>query len=287
VPAFGFYDFAKSDSDGNMYVHPSEGYAQAVLRIAVSSSEPTLYALPVDLRDKFNLLDFAVTARGSVWVVADTTDHARTVAFEFDSKGQVKNRAEFDLPQGVNVYSFLASDQGTLLLSGLYGEMAAENLRGRSYVALFDQSGTLLRKLDEPTVKVDLGKMSGAPQENGATVGDDGSFYLLDSKQITVLNPAGKPVRRIPISKPAAGLRLAGLYVSGGLAAVRLARLEKDHRVSFSYMVLNLFAKQPPLGWYAADPSIGDAAVAFSRAEGFTFYHVEQGTVHFIRAQLR
>src|SRR5258706_5273259 len=68
VPAFGFYDFAKSDSDGNMYVHPSEGYAQAaVLRIAVSSSEPTLYALPVDLRDKFNLLDFAVTARGSVW----------------------------------------------------------------------------------------------------------------------------------------------------------------------------------------------------------------------------
>ena len=287
IPGFGYYDFAKSDSAGNMYVHPTQGYTPApVLRISASTSVITAYNFPAELRDKVNVLDFGVTPFGGVWVLTDSADHSETVAFAFDSKGEVRSRTNFSLPPGVNIYSFLVSNSESLLLSGTYGQMAVKELQGQPYVALFDRSGNLLRALHNVTDRTDLAQMGSVPQENGSAVGEDGSFYLLDAKQVTVLNPAGEIDRRIPVSKPAPDLRMAGIYVSGGLAAIRLARLRKDHTVTFNYMVINLSSKQT-LGWYVGDPSIGDNAVGFSRAEGFTFSHMEKGVIHLIRAPLR
>lgn len=275
IPGFGFYDFAKSDAAGNMYVHPTETFAQAaVLRISTSTSEPTLYSLPSELREKFNILDFAVSPGGSVWILADSSDHTATVAFSFDTKGEVKGRINVDLPTGVDIHSFLASDHEILLLSGNYGTMAAKQLQGRPYIGFFDRSGNRLRMMGNVSEKVDLKQTASLPLESGSAVGEDGSFYLLDSKQISVINPAGEMFDRVPLSKLEPDLRSAGMYVSGGLAAVRFARLKKDHSVNFNYQVIDLASKQT-IGWYVADPSIGDAAVGFSRADGFTFYHLE------------
>ena len=286
VPGFGFYGFAKSDNAGNMYVHPTEGFTQAaVLRISSSKYEPTTYTLPREMRDKYNILDFAVSPGGSVWALADSSDHTAVVVFAFDSKGETKGRIGFGLPRGVNIYTFLASDGEVFLLSGNYGDMAAKELQGQPYIGLFDQSGNLLRLLRGVSDTVDLKEMGSFPLESGSAVGEDGSFYLLDAKQITVLNPAGEVASRIPVSKPASDLRMAGMYVSGGLATIRLARLNKDHSVHFSYLVMDLFSKQT-IGWYVADSSIG-YLVGFSRTEGFTFEHLEQGTIHLIQAQLK
>lgn len=287
IPPFGFHGFAKSDQNGNIYVRLTEEYApSAVLKISVSTSEPTLYSLSTEMRDKFNVLDFSVTPTGSVRVLTDTADHSKTVVFEFNGKGEVKGRIDFELPAGVNIYDFLASDHGLLLLWGLYGETAAKELKGHSFVGVFDETGVLVKKMNENLGGSDLSQMAQAPMERGATVGEDGSFYLLGSKQIVVLSPAAELVRRIPVAKPAAELRMAGLFVSGGLAAIRLAHLEKDHRVSFTFLVLDLSTRQT-VGWYSTDPSIQDGAVAFSRTEGFTFYQIEQEKVHLVTARLR
>lgn len=287
IPAFAFHGFAKSDRDGNIYVRPSEGFTPAaVLKIAISSSEPTLYTLPAEIRDKFNIMDFGVTPTGSVRVLTDTADHSKTVVFEFDSKGEMKGRVDFDLPAGVNIYDFLASDHGLLLLWGLYGENAAAEKKGNSFVGVFDESGTLVKRMNENFGGADLSAMAKAPLERGATVGEDGSFYLANSEEILVLNPAARLVDRIAVKKPLPELRIAGVYVSGGLAAVRLAKLAKDHSVTFTFLVLDLSRKET-IGWYASDPSIHDAAVAFSRTDGFTFYEIEQEVVHLVTARLR
>ena len=287
ISGFSFYGFAKSDSAGNMYVRPDPGHTPAaVLRISASTSEMTLYSVPSEIRDKVNVLDFAVSPAGKVWVLSDSHDHGKTCAFAFDSKGEVNSRTDFSLPPGVNIYSFLASDREVLLVSGNYGTIAAKELQGQPYVALFDPSGSVLRMLRNVSEEIDLRQMGSVPIEEGSAVDEDGSFYLLNSHEITVISPAGEVSNRIPVSKPDGDLRVAGMYVSEGLAAVRLARLKKDHHVTFTYSVIDLSSKRP-IGLYVADPTIGDTAVGFSRAEGFTFYQLEQRTVHLIRAQLR
>lgn len=285
VPYFGYNNFAKSDNRDNLYFQPVES-STAVLKLSASSFEPTPYRLPDDLKEKLNFLDFAVTPGGTVWVLADSLDHAGTSALEFNSKGTLGRRIDLDLASGVNIHNFLASDQGILLLSGIYGEVADKALRGHRFAVLFDQSGKLVKKLGEEGSPVDLSRLREGPLEGGATTGEDGSFYLLDADHLIVLNPAGVVVDRIAITKPRADLGTAGLYVSEGLAAIRLVKLAKDHSVTMTYLVVDLSTKEN-VGWYGGDTSMGDDAVGFSRKAGFILFHAEQGMVHLITATLK
>ncbi|MGA9039078.1 MAG: hypothetical protein WB421_00960 [Terriglobales bacterium] len=276
---------ALSDSDGNVFIHPDPFQDPQVLKISPKSSTTLLYKIPNDASSSLAFYDFNVTPSGTVWILANPFAKAELRAFKFDSGGSVKSSVTLEVPAGVQIKNFLALENDFLLVAGFYTDKAPASLHGHSFAGLFDDSGKVVRDLKDSLSPVDLATVNKGPYEGGSAAGEDGNAYLLDDNKIIVLSPGGEITQRIHFVKPLPELKVEGLYVSGGEAAVILGRVNKNHSVEKSFLVLDL-SSGDTLGWYSLGEDVHYGVVGFSRNEGFTFYSNDHGFIKILKAPL-
>lgn len=287
APPFSFYGAAQSDKAGNLFFHISAGSYRhpVILKLDRSSGDPTLYSLDdTDMRDAV-FEDFSVTPAGQVSILCQKTD-GKFYALRFSAKGTLLETIPMDLPEQLSAESFVAFDSGTFLVSGFYlGEAPAE-LRGKGFMALFAESGKMLKKFSSAE-SVDLKSISQRISEGGATVGPDGNIYLLQANQVLVISESGKIVRRVKFQKPG-GASATKIAVSQNLVSIWLLKEGEKKSVTADYLVLDLFTGKP-FGYYVAGKDLGNAAIAvsFTSHEGFTFFETQNGHVDLISAPLK
>jgi hypothetical protein len=287
APPFSFYGSAQSDKAGNLFFHISAGsYRQpVVLKLDRSSGDPTLYSLDDTDMQKAVFHEFSVTPAGQVSILCQKPD-GKFYVLRFSSKGALLEKIPMDLPDQLSTESFAAFDSGTFLLSGFYLGDAPPELRGRSFMALFAESGKMLKKFTGAE-SVDLQSVSQRISEGGATVGPDGNIYLLQTNQVLVISESGKIVRRIKFQKPG-GASATKIAVSQNLVSIWLLKEGEKKSVTADYLVLDLFTGKP-FGYYVAGKDLGNAAIAvsFTSHEGFTFFDTENGHVDLLSAPLK
>jgi hypothetical protein len=293
VPSFSFFGAAQSDNEGNLYFHVSAGSFRkpVVLKLEHSSGDPTLYTLEDDGLKKSVFLNFSVTPTGRVSILCQQTDK-KIYLLRFTSQGDLAEKVALDLPEYISTQSFVSFDTGTFLVSAYYLADAPEHLRGKGLMALFDESGKMLKNLSASTENVDLASVSQHLAEGGGTVGPDGNMYILQAGQVVVVSTLGKIMRRIRFHKPE-GTIASKIAVSQNLISIWLLRegpKEKMQKqdVTAEYLVLDLLTGKP-FGYYVPGKALGKAAVAvtFAGREGFTFFDTENGHVELISSPLR
>jgi len=292
VPSFSFFGPAQSDNEGNLYFHVSAGNFRkpVVLKLEHSSGDPTLYTLEDEGLKKTVFLDFSVTPSGQVSILSQQT-YKKIYLLRFTSKGDLAEKVLLDLPEYMSTQSFVAFDTGTVLVSAYYLADAPEHLRGKGLMALFDESGKMLKNLSANTKDVDLANSTQHLTEGGGTVGPDGNMYILQTGQIIVVSGSGRIMRRIKFHKPE-GTIASKIAVSQNLVSIWLLRegpkqkMQKQD-VTAEYLVLDLLTGKP-FGYYVPSKALGNAAiaVAFSGREGFTFFDTENGHVELISSPI-
>ncbi len=233
--------------------------------------------------------DFSVTPSGQVLILCQQTDQ-NSYVLRFSSQGTLQEKIILDMPESTSTESFAAFDSGAFLISAYYIADAPAQLRGKSFVALFDGSGKMRKKFNSDD-GVDLKSVSQHISEGGATVGPDGNIYVLQPGQVLVISESGKILRRIKFQKPDSSFATK-IAVSQNLLSIWLLKEGPKQKMakqaaSAEYLVLDLITGKP-FGFYVPAKELGEAAiaVAFSSQEGFTFFDTQDGHVELISAPL-
>lgn len=288
VPSFRFYGAAQSDKDGNLFFHVDAGSYRrpVILKLAHNSGDPTLYTVADEDQQSIIFGEFSVTPLGQVVLLGQATD-GKTYAIRFSSKGAPTSKTALEFPEHMSIESFVAFESGSMVLSAFYLPDAPAELRGKSFMALFDESGRIKRKLNGELSSVDLNNVFHRLREGNATLGPDGNLYLLTPDKVIVISESGEIVRRIKYEKPAGGTA-SQISVSRNLLAIWLLKEGPQKQVSSEYLVLDLSTGKP-LGFYIPGEEFAKAgiAVSFSYKEGFTFFDTGSGHVKLLSAPLQ
>lgn len=286
VPSFGSYGDPQCDENLAMYHHLwTDKYGRTVLlRFSQSGEESTLYKLPEEFADSTSFVDFSVTLRGDVEaLVVDQKFHP--IIFGFDSEGHVSSHARLEIPDHVTAKHMNVFPNGTVFFSGYYTSDAPAATANKGYVALFQTSGKLIKRLDRLREETKLVPPEpGRPEESATTVGRDGNVYLLTANKVLVISPSGKLQREITFTKPPEFSAVTVQYSDGWLA-ISFAKPEKS-KALVRYLVVNA-SDGTPLGFYEPTEETGNNNVCFSRHDGFLFMRFENGRVKLITAPLR
>src|SRR6185437_298090 len=289
VPSFGAFGQPQCD-DNSWYDHlASSSYNRTViLRTSFSGNESTLYKLPDEFADSTAFTDFSVTPGGDVTALVED-EQGHSIRFDFDSEGKVSSHAQLELAEPVDGDKIAVFPNGTMLFSGHYRATAAPDLKGKRYVALFQPSGKLLRKLDQTGAKdVKVDQPATSLPEGAATIGRDGNAYLLTPDKVLVVSASGQVQKKISFTKPDPTFSAVGVQYSEGLLAISFTKAgtPKAPESLFQYLVLNASTGEP-LGLYEPTPETGNDNICFSRREGFVFETVRNDRINLVTAPLR
>ena len=286
IPTFGAYGEAQCDDDSSMYFHlETVSYRRTVLlRISQSGNESTLYKLPDEFADTMSFTDFSVSPDGNVKALVSDREF-QPIAFAFDSDGRVSSQVKLEVPEHVVGDHIAVFPNGSTLFAGHYRSDAPQDLRGKRYVGLFQDSGKLLKRLDSVNDDTQLQPDPARFREGGEIIGRDGNVYLLTSDQVVVISPSGGILRKISFAKPEAGYSAVRLQYSDGLLVISFAKPAKPE-VMYRYSVLDALDGSP-FGLYEPTEETGNSNVCFSRHDGFSFLPVKNGRVTLVIAPLR
>jgi len=187
-----------------------------------------------------------------------------------------------------NVYFqvFTGSDDGTIWLSAYYAPRAAEQLRGKQYVAISDASGRLIKQLPSYLPDKHQGQTGAKTLEGNAALGKDGNLYLLGPEKIIVMSESGEVLRTIKFEKTNPQQIAMRVDVSDGLVAITLTTVDKNTPHD-EYLVLDSLTGNP-FGLYEVDPTApSKSMLCFNRQDGFTFLGGDKASVKFLHYALR
>lgn len=284
--AFGFYR-ALSDDSGNLYLSRDSSIFK--LSHLSDSNNRTILAPPdksgLDDGNPVYLMDYAVTPSGGLYLLGgDAKDQFHV--FSFDSDGGLTHDSKLECPEKVNIVDFAVFDDETILATGFYDRDAPETVRGKSYAAIFDQSGQMLRDMaNELSLEAADLEPDKPIMRTSICSGGDGNLYLLKPSAVLVLSPGGGIVRQIKFMKPDPSTHVYHLNVADGLISIQLGDppiLGKP--VNPRYLVLDAMTGKE-YGYYVPPAKIG-RLTRFNREEGFIFLAVEKGKFKLTSAKM-
>jgi len=289
VPPFSAYGNAYCDNDKNLFFHvagETNSYnAGVIMKLAPRSQMPTLFQLPSEFSGKIGFLEFFVTPSGAVWFLEEAPD-ATLYVFRFDSDGSMASRSRLDAPEHLRAEDFVVSKSGVTLLAGYFDRDAPKNLRGKSYIALFEKSGKLRKQVTKESVKdVELDEITKKLHDGGVSVGSDGNFYFLHSNQILVVSEYGDVVRRLSFLRPDKDVTAVKVHLSGSVLSIQFVKPNKDGLLLTQFLLLDS-ATGEPFALYEPSDELGNNCVCFSHRDGYTFFRIENGKVKLVSAPL-
>ncbi len=287
VPTFTFWLPAQCDNDGNMYFHVGQSGIET-FKLSADGSGGKIFRLSPVYADptETGYSDFSVTPHGKVYVLGGVSGVVKI--FPFNRDGEMEEPFSPELPKWLVLSNLVATDAGTFLVFGFYGEPAASSLKGKGYMAVLDGRGSVLTELDASATGVDIGKLaSGSVPSPGVALGEDGNFYFLGPKQIVVISPEGKLVQRIPFENPDPKSSADSIRVAGRLAVIGLQRLDDEKKgLIVSFLVVETVTGGV-VGFYKLPKELESRPdVCFSPKEGLTFLQMEKGQVNLVTVRI-
>ena len=289
VPPFSAYGNAYCDNAKNLFFHvagETNSYnAGVIMKLAPSSQMPTLYQLPREFSGKIGFLEFFVTPSGAVWFLEEASDGPLYV-IGFASVGSMATRSRLDAPEHLRAEDFVVSKNGVTLLAGYFDKDAPKNLRGKSYIALFEKSGKLRKEIKADSIQdVDLKEIAKKLHNGAVTVGPEGNFYFLHSNEILVISEYGDVVRRLSFSRPYKDVTAVKVHLSGSVLSIQFVKPNKDGLLLTQFLRLDSATGQP-FALYEPSDELGNNCVCFSHRDGYTFFRIENGKVKLVSAPL-
>src|SRR5271166_4718404 len=147
VPDFGSTGEERCNASGHVFfdVDVPPVNSGAILEISGDGSRGRSYA-PLQMPSSdLQFMDFAVSPSATLYELFQSAQ--ATLMVEVDSDGSPKHRTNLEVPAHVKERWMAVFDDGVVLLSGFFTRGAAAELRGKSYAALFQPSGNLIRQL--------------------------------------------------------------------------------------------------------------------------------------------
>jgi hypothetical protein len=291
VPGFVSVDRAGCDAHGNLYFRlesaDSNYNVGGILRLDVNTQSPTLYQLPSALASGTALMGFSFNSSGRVWFLNESKDETYAVT-SLDSDGQVISQTKIDTPKGLFANRFLVAEDGVILVGGYFpGPSATKEPRGKSYLAIFDKSGTVRKVFGSETLTdVDLSLSSTKMIEAGIVSGQDGNFYYLQGNEILVISEWGELLRRIKIQRPRKASDALGMDLSEGLISIEFYEKDADRVLHPTFDVIQSSTGEP-YGLYKPNDELGTVMVCFSRRGGYVFSRIKDGKINLLSAPLR
>jgi hypothetical protein len=181
---------------------------------------------------------------------------------------------------------------GSIFFSGVYRNDAGKGLEGKTFSAIFDNSGRIRTELK--ATGSDYVASTHLPEYN-AVRGDDNYVYFLRDDRIFVLSASGKTIRTIHFEKPDKEMQSTRLDLSQGLISIELSKLyprkAPDGRkaadgIATSYLILDS-NDDHVMDYYLPDDALGNNMACFSRRDGYTFISTDAGKFKLLEAELR
>jgi hypothetical protein len=233
-----------------------------------------MFRVPFEISSKYDLIKFAVALSGRVYILGVNAANAFHL-FRLESNGEAKD-SQLDTPVGAAATDIGVFANDTILVAGYYTQEAPQDLRGRSYAALFDSSGKLLGDLEQ--------KLSGErplldpARYNGFSIrpGEDGNLYVLHSDSVLVVSPSGGVVRRLRLKKPDTQSDAVGLALSGRQICVELSSVTLGKSTKPTFLVLDATTGKDQ-GYFAPPEDLRANWVSFTSQDGFVFLGGDKG----------
>jgi hypothetical protein len=289
VPTFGAFPPIQCDTNGNVYFHVDTGInnysAGALMLLERGSWKPHHFKLPTELAKDMAFFKFSVTPSGKTQSLEQKTDGKYDVV-RYDSDTEDIDDIHLQIPDHLWLTDFVASEAGTILVAGYYDENAPKDVQGKSYLALLQPSGGILRDFSvEGPGPVDLGTVHTKFHDGAGTVGPDGNFYFVSGHVVLVVSAYGDFVKRIPIPKPDDDARAGVIAIAGDLISVEFKKGDKEGIIHVQFLVLSASTGNA-YGLYVPSEELGNNCVCFSTRAGYTFLRVENGKLKFVNAPL-
>jgi hypothetical protein len=290
VPAFSSTHPGQCDSLGNLYFQLSNGTERFdgsyIMRLAVESETPTVYAIPLDLAKLHEAwVNFSVSLNGKVSIL-DEDGTGQMNILSYDANGRVISQVKLETPDQLDPRDLFVYDSGVILLSGYYGPQAPPLARGKTYTALFEPTGKLRKVLEaESNLFIDLMELKRKPLDSTGVIGPDQLLYYARSNHISAIREDGTVVRRFSFSKPADTDTVASIKYSDGLLSVEFVGMTAEHTIRTQFLVLDVKTGDR-VGFYTHTADQGNNSVCFSRHDGYTFFRIENGKVKLVTASM-
>lgn len=273
APDFPSYGDPKCDEDGNLFFHAGNGsYDNPELtEVGYDGHMGASFNLSPDLAKSVYFDDFFVSPDGHVYLLATST-HTERLLFAFDKKGAASDPIHLDTPRHLQMQTFVVFNDGSFLAWGFFNDAAPTDMRGKSYAAIFQASGQLAKQLGDDIVgPAKLVESAGHFTDGAATLGDDGSLYLVVGDRVTVLSSAGTVVRRFDFPRLDSEWSITRANISKGLLALTFSRVNKKHAIEQRYLVLSTLSGDV-VGWYQPTQETGSINLCFKGGNEFVFW---------------
>jgi hypothetical protein len=293
MPAFSYWSEGQCDGEANLYFHINGGDFRAAkfLKISANGEDSDILGPSGEFSDmeKFGFEGFFITRAGEPYVLGG--DGKKTYVIAFAADGSMKTPVAIEAPEAVIVSGFAVFETGGFLVAGRYSSEAGPvSQRGKSYLAVFEPSGTLRKELrglladksatDDSNTSLD--------DDTKITSSEDGKLYILNPDEIEVLSASGEVEGKIHFKKPDPHSMATKAYVSGNLVAIRLSTYNSDKaETQRRYLVLDRNNKDKPFGYYKPSEELDGPDVCFTRDHGFTFQSFDHGRQTLFVAPLR
>ena len=285
VPSFGYWSDAQCDGDANLYFHINNGdyMNPKFFRMSRNGEDADFLGPSGDFSnlEKFGFEGFFVTPAGEPYVLGGDGKKSYVIPFAHD--GSMKTPIAIETPSAVVVNGFAVFERGGFLVSGRYSlEDGPVSQRGKSYLAIFEPSGTLRKELHGLLADKDPKSAKADPDvalddETKIASSEDGNLYLLKSDDVLVISASGDVERKIHFQKPDPKSLATRVYVSANLVAIRLSTFSAEQvETQRRYLVLDRDNEDKPFGYYKPSEETGNSDVCFTREQGFTFQKFDQ-----------
>lgn len=291
--AGGLAGRAKCDSDGNIYLRPTD--AEASMKYHPISALPIRKLRPdgslagsfgiADTSPGLLAVDFFVAADGKVYQAARSDSEQAVYIVSYSPEGLVRSKVrlegEFFIP-----YEIVVFGTGEFLVSGIHG-----SYNWTPFTAVYGGNGKLIKEIYEPEdedarKRAEEGEAGFRPESmessndfvvrGDAALGSDGNAYLLRAASpalIYVISPKGEIVRKLRIPSPESGLSAGTLRPAPGLLAIGFLENGKN---TGAIRVVD-YSGGLVVTYTSGDRRIYPGLLACYRPERLTFLSLENG----------
>jgi hypothetical protein len=278
IPKFGFTGKSACDSSGNITFNVGRKIGQMgpFLRVQSDGRSHVIYSLPAEATSWGNIA-WAMTPGGTFYVLHEDFKEYKLVRFKID--GSVAGITTLDVPKGVDVLYFAIADNEQLFARGYL--VSSEPLKhSRSgFAALFNASGKLVRDLSAGAPMADLSTAQTSPIGGDAIAGEDGRFYVLEERQVLVLNQSGEIEDTLKFDKPTPDAHPVRIDYSKGLVSILFHSIQRVKAtqpalVEVRAILLNAQTGEQQ-GDFVFDPGSTENIICFNRQEGYSLMAID------------
>jgi hypothetical protein len=305
-----FMNPSKCDADGNLYIRKyamERPLLSPVVKIDSEGKRTALFDPVAFSRLQFDRADaFSPAPDGGLYQIASVgVLKPQIYVIHFSSDGSPASPIRLDAD--FEPYQFAPFPSGNLLVSGIERDPGNKADAGRPFTAVFSAGGRLQAQLsfgplpgsaDTPgksagkatakTAGVDTPRSAPSLDLSDAEVGADGNIYALRRSSpalVYVISPAGKIVRTLKVSAPAAGVMPDAFHVSVNRMAISFWNDDEQSRT----LVVSDAQTGQEIASYSGAGGLGESFACYSADDAvFTFLHLgEKNELEVIRAEAR